>query len=60
LLFSKTNFTYLFTRWVDSRHIFSRAQYIFYLQDMIFDLEREASSRNKNEEEGDDKDGDGS
>jgi hypothetical protein len=36
-----------FTQWVDPYPIFLHAEYIFYLQNRIFDLEREVSSRNE-------------
>jgi hypothetical protein len=39
-----------FTRWVDPRPIFPHAEYISYLQNRIFDLEREVSNRNDEEE----------
>jgi hypothetical protein len=38
---------YGFTWWVDPRLIFLHAQYISYLQERIFDLEREVSTTNK-------------
>jgi hypothetical protein len=39
-----------FTRWVDPRPIYPHAQYIYYLQDRIFELEREVSNGYKDEE----------
>jgi hypothetical protein len=39
-----------FTRWVDPRPIFPHAEYISYLQNKIFDQEREVSNRNDEEE----------
>ena len=38
-----------FTRWVDPRPIYPHAEYIYYLQDCIFDLEREVSSGYKDD-----------
>jgi hypothetical protein len=38
-----------FTPWVDTRPIFSHAEYISYLQNRIFDLEREVSNINEKE-----------
>ena len=35
-----TKENYGFTRWVDPRPIYLYAEYIYYLQDHIFDLER--------------------
>ena len=40
---------YGFTRWVDPRPIYLHAEYIYYLQDCIFDLEREVSSGYKDD-----------
>jgi hypothetical protein len=48
-----------FTRWVDPRPIFSHAEYVSYLQNRIFDLEREVSNINE-EEGGDNNNGGGS
>jgi hypothetical protein len=39
-----------FTRWVGPRLIYPHAQYIYYLQDRIFELEREVSSSYKDDE----------
>ena len=38
-----------FTRWVDPRPIYPHQQYIYYLQDRIFDLQREVSSGYKDD-----------
>ena len=67
-LFYTTYMTYLlqsslaeencgFTRWVDARPIYPYAEYIYYLQDRIFDLEREVSSSYKDDEQEDDNNG---
>ena len=48
---------YEFTRWVDPRPIYPHAEYIYYLQDHIFDLEREVSSGYKDDEQEDDNNG---
>ena len=40
-----------FVRWVDPHPIYSHADYIYYLQNRIFDLEMEVSSGNKDEED---------
>ena len=67
-LFYTTYMTYLlqsslaeencgFTRWVDPRPIYPHAEYIYYLQDRIFDLEREVSSSYKDDEQEDDNNG---
>ena len=40
---------YGFIRWVDPRPIYPHAEYIYYLQDHIFDLEREVSSGYKDD-----------
>jgi hypothetical protein len=45
-----------FTRWVDPHPFFPHAEHISYLQNRIFDLEREVSNIN-NEEERDNKNG---
>jgi hypothetical protein len=39
-----------FTRWVDPRPIYPHTQYIYYLQDRIFELEREVSNGYKDDE----------
>jgi len=49
-----------FTRWVDPRPIYPHQQYIYYLQDCIFDLEREASSGKKDDKDDDNSNGAGS
>jgi hypothetical protein len=49
-----------FTRWVDLRPIYPHQQYIYYLQDRIFDLEREVSSGYKDDEQDDNNNGAGS
>jgi hypothetical protein len=46
-----------FTRWVDPSSIFPHAEYISYLQNRIFYLEREVS--NINEKEGGDNNNEG-
>ena len=51
---------YGFTRWVNPRPIYLHAEYIYYLQDRIFDLEREVSSGYKEDEEDDNNNGVGS
>jgi hypothetical protein len=38
-------------RWVDPHPIYSHADYIYYLQNRIFDLEMEVCSGNKDEED---------
>ena len=68
---TKTYMTYLlqsskfeincgFTRWVDPCLIYPHQQYIYYLQDHIFDLEREVSSGYKKDEDDDNNNGVGS
>ena len=42
---------YGFTRWVDPRPIYPHVEYIYYLHDRIFDLEREVSSGYKDDEQ---------
>ena len=49
-----------FTRWVDPWPIYSYAEYIYYLQDRIFDLEREVSSGYKDDEDDGNNNGAGS
>ena len=39
-----------FTKWIDPRPIYPHQQYIYYLQDYIFDLEREVSSGYKDDD----------
>jgi hypothetical protein len=39
-----------FTRWVDPRPIYPHAEYIYYLQDRIFELETEISNGYKDDE----------
>jgi hypothetical protein len=39
-----------FTRWVDPTPIYPHAQYIYYLQDFIFELERKVSIDYKDDE----------
>jgi hypothetical protein len=39
-----------FTWWVDPRPMYPNLEYIYYLQDRIFDLEREVSSGYKDDE----------
>ena len=67
-LFYTTYMTYLlqsslaeencgFTRWVDPWSIYSHVEYIYYLQDRIFDLEREVSSGYKDNEQDDNNNG---
>jgi hypothetical protein len=46
-----------FTRWVHPRPIHPHPEYIYYLQDCIFDLEREISSGYKDDEEDDNNNG---
>ena len=46
-----------FTRWVDPRPIYLYAEYIYYLQDRIFDLERKVSSGYKDDEQDDNNNG---
>ena len=46
-----------FTRWVDPKQIYLHQQYIYYLQDHIFDLEREVSSGYKDDGEDDNTNG---
>ena len=48
---------YGFSRWVDPRPIYPHAEYIYYLQDCIFDLEREVSSGYKDNEQDDNNNG---
>ena len=48
---------YGFTRWVDPRPIYLHAEYIYYLQDRIFDLEREVSSGYKDDRHDDNNNG---
>jgi hypothetical protein len=43
----------LFVRWVDPPPLHPHQEYIYYLQDRIFDLEMEVSSGDKDEEEDD-------
>ena len=50
---SESKENYGFTRWVDPRPIYLYQQYIYYLQDQIFDLQRKVSS-GYNEDEDDD------
>jgi hypothetical protein len=40
-----------FTRWVDPRPIYPHAEYIYYLQDRIFELETEISNGYKDDED---------
>ena len=40
-----------FSRWIDPCPIYLHQQYIYYLQDRIFDLERKVSSGYKNDED---------
>jgi hypothetical protein len=47
---SESKENYGFTWWVDPRPIYPHAQYIYYLQDRIFELEREVSNGNKDDE----------
>jgi hypothetical protein len=47
---SESKENYGFTRWVDPRSIYPHAQYIYYLQDRIFELEREVSNGYKDDE----------
>jgi hypothetical protein len=49
-----------FTRWVDPRPIHPHAEYIYYLQDRIFDLETEVSSGYKDDEDDDNNNATGS
>jgi hypothetical protein len=42
---------YGFTRWVDPALIYPHQQYINYLQECIFDLEREVGSGTRDEED---------
>jgi hypothetical protein len=46
-----------FVRWVDPPTFHPHQKYIYYLQNRIFDLEREVSSGNKNDEEDDNNNG---
>ena len=46
-----------FSRWVDPRPIYPHAEYIYYLQDRSFDLEREVSSGYKDDEQDDNNNG---
>ena len=46
-----------FTRWVDPRPIYPHQQYIYYLQDQIFNLQREVSSGYKEDEYDDNNNG---
>ena len=47
---SESEENYGFTRWVDPRPFYPHVEYIYYLQDRIFDLEREVSSGYKDDE----------
>jgi hypothetical protein len=69
--FSATNKTYFlqcsdalenrrFVRWVDPAPIHPHQDYIYYLQNRIFDLEMAVSDGNKDEEEDEDSNGAGS
>jgi hypothetical protein len=44
---------YRFVRWVDPPPLHPHPEYIYYLQDRIFDLEREVSSGDKDNKEDD-------
>ena len=57
LHFSLVEENYGFTRWVDPRPIYLHAEYIYYLQDRIFDLEREVSSSYKDDGQDDNNNG---
>ena len=46
-----------FTRWVDPWPIYPHVEYIYYLLDRIFDLEREISSGYKDDEQDDNNNG---
>ena len=49
-----------FNWWVDPRPIYPHQQYIYYLQDRIFEIEREVSSGYKDDEDDDNNNGAGS
>ena len=57
---SESEENYGFTWWVDFRPIYPHQQYIYYLQDRIFDLEREVNSGYKEDEDDDNNNGAGS
>ena len=46
-----------FTRWVDPRPIYPHVEYIYYLQDRMFDLERKVSSDYKDDGQDDNNNG---
>jgi hypothetical protein len=57
---SESKENYGFTRWVDPRLIYPQQQYIYYLQDRIFNLERGVRSGYKDDEDDDINNGAGS
>ena len=54
---SESEENYGFTRWVDLWPIYPHVEYIYYLLDRIFDLEREISSGYKDDEQDDNNNG---